>query len=412
MSLHDLWTKNRTQFQTYLVRQIVQFASDGILKDDSDTAREFREFLRYQDTTTLHNYASQCLNDPFPDSGFVLQDVVNELGRRLDYDVHNGFYRGTPKRVGFDGLWQYGSEHALIVEVKTTDQYRINLDTFVSYRDAILSQGLVDPSLAHSTSILIVVGRQDTGDLEAQVRGSRHAWSVRLISVEALAKLVEIKEESDDDPTSTKIRQLLVPREYTRLDDLIDVLFTTTEDVKSESTLVVEGKEEDDGIVDVDSRTDRSDKPNRHFTLDMKKINEIREFIINKIGRDHSTYLIKKTRAQYWNESRELRVICTLSRRHVKNQSYWYAYHPHWDDFLAQGRTSFLLLGFMDSTKFIALPRNFLSSILNTLNMTIKDEHTKYWHLHVDESESGRFVLRQRGRGKSVDITQFVLSQD
>jgi len=34
--------------------------------------------------------------------------------------------------------------------------------------------------------VLIVVGRQDTGELEAQIRGSRHAWDIRLISAEAL----------------------------------------------------------------------------------------------------------------------------------------------------------------------------------------------------------------------------------
>jgi hypothetical protein len=40
------------------------------------------------------------------------------------------------------------------------------------------------------SSILIVVGREDTGDLEAQIRGSRHAWDVRLISVDALLRLM------------------------------------------------------------------------------------------------------------------------------------------------------------------------------------------------------------------------------
>ena len=44
------------------------------------------------------------------------------------------------------------------------------------------------------SSILIVVGRDDTGELEAQVRGSRHAWDIRLISADALVKLVNLKE--------------------------------------------------------------------------------------------------------------------------------------------------------------------------------------------------------------------------
>ncbi len=68
------------------------------------------------------------------------------------------------------------------------------------------------------SSVLIVVGREDTGELEAQVRGSRHAWDMRLISADALIKLVELKEGAGDPETGRKICSLLAPMEYTRLD--------------------------------------------------------------------------------------------------------------------------------------------------------------------------------------------------
>jgi hypothetical protein len=77
-----------------------------------------------------------------------------------------------------------------------------------------------------------VVGRDDTGELEAQVRDSRHAWDIRLISADALLKLVLLKESADDPETGRKIRSLLVPMEYTRLDAMIDVMFTTATDVE------------------------------------------------------------------------------------------------------------------------------------------------------------------------------------
>ena len=31
----------------------------------------------------------------FAKSGFVLQDIVNEIGKRLGYDVQNGRYQGV-----------------------------------------------------------------------------------------------------------------------------------------------------------------------------------------------------------------------------------------------------------------------------------------------------------------------------
>jgi hypothetical protein len=83
----------------------------------------------------------------------VLQDIVNELGRRLEYDVTNGCYQGTPNAVGFDGIWCDPSGYRLVIEVKMTDAYRLSLDTIARYRDQLLSQG----TLARPCSILIFV---------------------------------------------------------------------------------------------------------------------------------------------------------------------------------------------------------------------------------------------------------------
>lgn len=77
-------------------------------------------------------------------------------------------------------------------------------------------------------------GRDDTGAIEAQVRGSRFAWDIRLIGVERLIKLVQIKEKSDDPATVIQIRQLLHPFEYPKVDRIIDIIFTTTVDVEKQ----------------------------------------------------------------------------------------------------------------------------------------------------------------------------------
>lgn len=159
----------------------------------------------------------------------VLQDLVNELGRRLDYKVTNGRYQGTVSTIGFDGLWHSPENHDIVVEVKTTDAYRISFDTIAEYRRKLITEGKV----GQNASILIVVGREDTGELEAQVRGSRYAWDIRLISVDALSNLVSLKENTDSTTTSEKIRSVLVPREYTKLDALIDVMFSTARDVET-----------------------------------------------------------------------------------------------------------------------------------------------------------------------------------
>lgn len=204
-------------------------AGDGNLKDNSLCCTELREYLTQANTAKLAEYVEHCLSTAFSKSGLVFQDLVNELGRRLDYKVLNGRYQGTVNSIGFDGVWLSPEGHTIVAEVKTTDAYRIPLDTIASYRQRLVeNKEVTEPS-----SILILVGRQDTGELEAQIRGSRHAWDVRVISADSLIRLVELKEDSDDPETGGKIRSLLTPMEFTRLDGLVDVMFTTAKDVEA-----------------------------------------------------------------------------------------------------------------------------------------------------------------------------------
>src|SRR5205085_1386391 len=64
------------------------------------------------------------------------------------------------------------------------------------------------------------------------VRGSQHAWDIRLISVDSLVQLVFTKESADSADTAAKIRRLLTPLEYTRLDDLVEIVFSAAQDVE------------------------------------------------------------------------------------------------------------------------------------------------------------------------------------
>jgi hypothetical protein len=176
MPLIDLWKNSRSQLEGKNVQQLVVIAEAGKLLDGGDASEEFREFLSTIPSALLSRYASECLTDKFEGSGFALQDVVNQIGRRLGFRVEDGRYRGVAGQSGHDGLWRSSFADEILVEVKTTDAYRVALDAIAEYRKRLIQEGKVNEA---QSSILIVVGRQDTGDLEAQIRGSRHAWDVR-----------------------------------------------------------------------------------------------------------------------------------------------------------------------------------------------------------------------------------------
>jgi hypothetical protein len=339
----------------------------------------------------------------FEKSGIVLQDLVNELGRRLDYKVTNGRYQGTTNAIGFDGIWIAPEGHTIIAEVKTTDAYRISLDTIMGYRRKLLSEG----SVGGQPSILVVVGRQDTGELEAQVRGSRHAWDIRLISAEALIKLVQLKENSDEPETGRKIRSVLTPVEYTRLDRLVDVMFTAATDI--EPTIAPTTPESLSPIVST-TATKSGTSSTWEFT-DGTLLQQKREQVIIACSKRIGAALIKKTRALYWSSNHEQRIACTISKRYIKRSSYpyWYAYHPQWDDFLQEGQAGYLVLGCMDLEVAFAIPQTAIVNLLGELNTT-ETVRGMYWHLHVVEGPGGNYELLVPRRPQNFDLKAYEIS--
>ncbi|MGZ5914558.1 MAG: hypothetical protein ACXWJU_04420 [Hyphomicrobium sp.] len=230
MSVLALWKSSPDLLQGKTAKQILAISGNGKLVEDGPTSVELRAFLAELPSGAIAKYSQDCLEEAFTDSGLVLQDLVNEMGVRLGMQVKHGRYRGRQGAVGNDGPWTLPSGHRIVVEVKTTDAYRIDLDVIAAYRNSMIGSGEVSES---NSSVLIVVGRIDTGDLEAQIRGSRHAWSMRLLSVDALIRLVRLKEDLEDPDSLRRIHQILVPREFTKLDEIVDLVFSTAEDAKA-----------------------------------------------------------------------------------------------------------------------------------------------------------------------------------
>src|SRR5438874_4507555 len=179
MSLPDLWITAPDQLRDKHVQQIISFAGEGKLLDGATASTEFRALLAHVPSQFLRRYATDCLSEAFTSCGLALQDIVNEVGHRLGFEVTPGRYRGVSGQIGFDGLWKFSDHHSAVVEVKKSLAYRIELNTAARYRSELISEGRI----TDKSSILIVVGPQNTEDLEAQIRGSRHAWHVRVISI-------------------------------------------------------------------------------------------------------------------------------------------------------------------------------------------------------------------------------------
>ena len=93
MSLLDLWTKSRSEIEKKQVQQIIAIAGSGKLLDGNDASGEFRDLLAQLPSSILQRYTDECLSNKFDGNGFALQDVINQVGRRLGFQVVDGRYR-------------------------------------------------------------------------------------------------------------------------------------------------------------------------------------------------------------------------------------------------------------------------------------------------------------------------------
>jgi hypothetical protein len=404
MPLIEIWQSNPGAVKELTIEQIVGLAGDGNLKDGSACSEELREYIAQIPSEKIALYGEHCLHSGFAKSGMVLQDLINELGRRLDYKVTNGRYQGTTNAVGFDGIWLSPEGHSIVVEVKTTDTYRISLDTVAGYRDKLRTAG----TIVDSSSILVVVGRQDTGELEAQVRGSRHAWDIRLISAEALTDLVELKENTDEPETGRKIRSILAPLEFTRLDKLVDVVFAAARDVEA----AVPATEPDGGGIERESQSSlETEKRGWEFT-DAVLLQAKRNQMISAVSKAVAAPLVKKSRATFWSADHSKRVVFTISKRYERGgYPYWYGYRPQWDEFLGGGEVNYLTLGCMDLSIAFMIPWPVIHASLDRLNTTEAESGT-YWHIHLVDVSPNEYEILLPKADHNLPVSRYRIELD
>lgn len=394
-SLAQLWKETPAFLQAKSFRQIIQVAGDGRLRDGNQTSKELREWLGAISLQRLRQCAEECLAGSFEDSGHALQDAVNELGVRLGFGVTPGRYRGVKSDIGNDGIWSGEDGFRFVVEVKTTDTYRINLDTLATYRKELIANGTITEE---SSSILIAVGRQDTGDLEAQIRGSSHAWDIRLISVDALLRLAEVKEQLNDWSTSNKINQLLRPVEYTRLDGIVELLFATKQDLATTDPVAPILSAESEALP-------------REFVGD--HLEAVRDAALRRIEKKLNTTFVKRGKVLRASADGRIRLVCLASQRHEgtgDSSNYWYGYSPAQRDFLNEAEVGYLALVCGDSGKAYLISRDEIHGWLSELPTTTIPDSDELRHWHINFNDSGYSVqLNRIVGGKTKDLIQYRL---
>ena len=158
---------------------------------------------------------------------------------------------------------------------------------------------------------------------------------------------MSIKEEVEDPQIVQRIHSILVPREFTRLDEIADVLFSAAEDIKQET---VEADEEE--VIGANK-------------LKEPKITPVafHDACIARVKSALGGALIKRSRSKYFIPDRSILVNCAVSKEHnpETNPNYWFAFHPHQQESLHTSSKSYVVFGCGSSKRVLLIPFRILS---------------------------------------------------
>jgi len=239
-----------SQIELYTLLGLVGDLNDST--DPGSASDRFRKYLRenLQRVGDVRDYVNDALSQSGGQSNKALQDLINHIGQLLGFDVVYGRYRGVRGKVGFDGLWQSSTGWSIVVEAKTTDVYTVKTATLLGYVNSLVSEGRIkDPTNALG---LYVYGRFDaqTNQLENAIIVEGRRERLRVVSVEALLDLLELKQEYN--LAHDTILGLLLPAPV-KVDALVNLIFDVVAQEKQEA--------------DMTTKTELSEKVSRPKTI-------------------------------------------------------------------------------------------------------------------------------------------------
>ncbi len=218
------------------------------------------------------------------------------------------------------------------------------------------------------------------------------------MSTDSLLQLLALKEKLNDTKTIQQINELLKPKEYTRIDKLIDLIFLTSQDLEIEDSVEPEETLDDESeLVNENSSHKRTTQVNFHKEC------------LDKIQTRLGINLIKQTRISYSNKDKSRGLICAISKPHKqgKFEKFWFAFHPYQQEFLEKFSKSYVAYGCGSPDNTILIPFSIFEPSIKNLWTTSNSERM-YWHVHIHH-RSNKFLLAQPvlEKGSEIDITKF-----
>jgi len=143
-----------------------------------------------------------------------------------------------------------------------------------------------------------------------------------------------LKQSVDDPNALRRIYEILIPHEFTKLDEIVELVFSTAEDAKQLESV--------------------PDEVGEHPSAEGAKSAEpkftpvaFNALIAERVSKQLGVPLLKRTRVLFSSPDETVRVVCAASREYTdrSQQGYWFAFHPNQKDALESAQRGFAAFG-------------------------------------------------------------------
>jgi hypothetical protein len=119
--------------------------------------------------------------------------------------------------------------------------------------------------------------------------------------------------------------------------------------------------------------------------------------------------LVKRTRSTYASPDGKTRVICAVSKQHdfYGDESYWFAFHPYYFEFLKGAERPFAAFGCGSEQKLFLFPAIDLEPWLSGAYVTNRNDRF-YWHVQLYR-EGDRWWFKRRQEKGNLEVTRYLL---
>lgn len=372
------------------INQIIGIFGDGKLADGNETSEELRQFLSHVPKEHLKAYANQCVDGKFDGNGFALQDIVNELGKRLGFDVDHGRYRGVPGKPGHDGLWlAKNGGHSLVIESKVTDSFPVKGNELSEYREKLIDEKRIGKQ---NSSILLVYGRGDRERLVSQLIGSAVFANIQVVSVAGLFDLLDLKENIE----KNRVRMV---------HELLKPVLTVEKSISFVRSCLGRDDERERKLTKADKPKEAVPKT-PPMAISSSDYEHCRTLVCRKLD----VGLHVRNRVLYDSGDKDTGVVFMNSKVYEKAKGkkfYWYAVHPRRLKDLAGYREGYLAFGCGPKGDVVLIGLQDFDKIKGRLNTT-ENAKRMYWHVQIEEA-NGTYRLETKKGHEWVSLAPYLL---